>query len=92
MVMPNTYNTYGILNSGVDTFQNANLTFTSAPLVDSYARLVYRGYSSFIIIGGLARNTSYTLRVYGISDLRDGVANGLIKLELAFTRQFTTSN
>ena len=90
--MLNTYNSYGVLNSGVDTFQNANTSFTSAPLVDSYARLVFRGYASLMYITGLARNTSYTIKVYGISDLRDGVANGLIKLELAFSRQFTTSN
>ena len=92
VLMLNTYNTYGVLNSGVDTFQNPNTLFTSAPLVDSYARLMYKGSGSTATMTGLARNTSYTVKVYGISDSRDGVANGLIKLELSFSRQFTTSN
>lgn len=93
LLMLNTYNTYGVLNSGADTFQNANGLFSSAPLVDSYARLMYRGTGSTITLSGLVRKTSYTVKVYGFSDLRKGLpANGLIKLELAFTRQFTTSN
>ena len=92
VLMLNTYNTYGVLNSGVDTFQNPNTSFTSAPLVDNYARLMYKGSGSTVFMSGLVRNTSYTVKVYGASYHRDGIINGLIKLQLGFSRQFTTSN